>query len=35
MIGFAAVAAIGARWLLRSGEGIVAAVETVDGSSRW
>ncbi len=34
-IGFDAVAAIGARWLSSSGEGIVAAVATVDGGSRW
>jgi hypothetical protein len=34
-IGFDAVAAIGSRWLSSSGEGIVAAVETVDGGSRW
>ncbi len=34
-IGFDAVAAIGARWLSSSGEGIVAAVATVDGGLRW
>ncbi len=35
MIGFDAVAAIGSRWLSGGGEGIVAAVEAVDGGSLW
>ncbi len=34
-VGFAAVETSDTRWLSDSGEGIVAAVEAVDGGSLW